>query len=481
MRSLTRTLSAAIAVWATASACTHDVTNASDLTHIVVLPRVVTLALHADTQFFAFGVRSNGDSGVVTPTWSADGGSITTSGRYTAPGTQGSYHVRALLNGLSDSAVVTAASVVIKLAVLPESTVVGPGGTIQFSAVGIDAQSDTTPATVAWSATSGVIDLNGHWTAPDTAVKATITGTNGALSAHAVVLVNVPSVVEPTFRAGVDTMMWSDDFSQYTSSANLFAGYNQSSQNGGSLNLDKAIFVNDSQSLRIDWDSAGCLGGNDANVHIEKSVGKLDLHKEWVASYYTRFSAGYMFYWSAGGCSRGVSAKELVSYASGQTLNGKWSIVAHAFGSNELATACPTIFQSGISSGLLWGFFLDGSDSGTAFPAASCASVAYPQHLAIGSKDPNSLVDGQWHHITVRTRKQSALDVGDGIVQMWVDGVLVMNYDGSDPSSLAYHKVFVRIQSGQYAPFWLAGIFNAGSPKAQSRWFDEIRFWYRPN
>src|SRR5690242_12235437 len=221
MRILTRTLFPALAVWATASACTHDVTNAPDLTHIVVLPRVVTLALHADTQFFAFGVRSNGDSGIVTPTWSTNGGSITATGRYTAPATQGSYFVTALLNGLRDSSAVTASSVVIKLAILPESTVVGPGAAVQFSAVGLDAQSDTTPATVAWSATSGTIDVNGHWTAPDTAVKATITGTNGALSGHAVVRVNVPSVVEPTFRAGVDTMMWSDDFSQYTSSANL--------------------------------------------------------------------------------------------------------------------------------------------------------------------------------------------------------------------------------------------------------------------
>ena len=125
----------------------------------------------------------------------------------------------------------------------------------------------------------------------------------------------------------------------------------------------------------------------------------------------------------------------------------------------------------------MWGLFIDNIEAGSSLKG----TIEYPQHLAIGTKDPTSLGDAAWHRITVRTRKQSAIDAGDGIIQMWVDGVLVMNYDGTDATSLAYHKVYIMTVAGQYSPFDLAGVFNAGSPQAQSRWYDNVRFWYRPN
>jgi len=155
------------------------------VSQLLVLPRVATIAPGTDTQFVALGIRANSETTVVAPTWSTSVGSISAAGRYSAPGAAGVAIVRANLNGLNDSALVTIQSPVVKLIVLPESVAVLTGDSVLFHAFGIDAAFDTTPATALWGASAGSMRVTGEWVAPGTAGSVTITATNGALSGHA--------------------------------------------------------------------------------------------------------------------------------------------------------------------------------------------------------------------------------------------------------------------------------------------------------
>lgn len=276
---------------------------------------------------------------------------------------------------------------------------------------------------------------------------------------------------EPVYNASIHTLAWSDTFESYAVGSPP-SGYSIDQSHGTvSVVTDKAFAG--TQSLKISFNNDGCLGGSDANVAIEKSIGTGDTHRDWIVTYETLWPVGYMFYWSAGGCSRGSSEKEWVNfYTSSPPFGGKWSLVAHNFSSSELAAAQPLDY-SGLAPGLMWCLFID-----TLEQTSTKSNIQYPQNNGRGSLDPNSLADGNWHRITIRTKKESGVDVGDGIVQMWVDGQIVINYDGTDTTSSAFNLVYVPSASGMYHPFIYVGIFNGGAPQAQSRWLDNGQSFY---
>jgi hypothetical protein len=80
------------------------------LAQVILKPASVTLATGTSKQFTAYGVNSVGDSVLVQVAFGATGGSITSSGLYTAGTTGGTYRVVASADGLADTAVVTLAT-----------------------------------------------------------------------------------------------------------------------------------------------------------------------------------------------------------------------------------------------------------------------------------------------------------------------------------------------------------------------------------
>ena len=70
------------------------------------------------------------------------------------------------------------------------------------------------------------------------------------------------------------------------------------------------------------------------------------------------------------------------------------------------------------------------------------SSAAYRAHTNKLNWNAAGIDDGNWHRITFHIYRESAVDAGDGIIQAWGDGRLVMDDDGSDPTSPAYHKVY---------------------------------------
>jgi hypothetical protein len=80
--------------------------TAPTLAAVILSPVSTSLSTGKTKQFAAYGLNSVGDSVAVAVTFGATGGSITSSGLYTAGSTAGAYRVVAQASGLSDTAVV---------------------------------------------------------------------------------------------------------------------------------------------------------------------------------------------------------------------------------------------------------------------------------------------------------------------------------------------------------------------------------------
>ena len=134
-------------------------------------------------------------------TWSATGGTVSTSGLYTAPATAGTYSVTATSQAdttKSASATVTVTTPpVVAVSISPVSAALLTGGTQQFTAT-VTGSSNTA---VTWLTTGGTVSTNGLYTAPATAGTYSVTATSQAdptVSATASVTVTSSSDDSPT-------------------------------------------------------------------------------------------------------------------------------------------------------------------------------------------------------------------------------------------------------------------------------------------
>ncbi|HEU4587396.1 MAG TPA: hypothetical protein VFS11_02025 [Gemmatimonadales bacterium] len=77
------------------------------LQSIVLTPATVSLQTGATQQFSASGKMSDGTTSAVSVTWTATGGTVSTTGLYTAGATAGTYRVIAASSGKADTSTVT--------------------------------------------------------------------------------------------------------------------------------------------------------------------------------------------------------------------------------------------------------------------------------------------------------------------------------------------------------------------------------------
>jgi hypothetical protein len=80
---------------------------ASVVSKVIMLPASATLAPSVNRQFSAFGRTAAGDSVSVSVVFTATGGTVTSSGLYTAGRTAGSYRIIANAGGLADTSTIT--------------------------------------------------------------------------------------------------------------------------------------------------------------------------------------------------------------------------------------------------------------------------------------------------------------------------------------------------------------------------------------
>ncbi len=145
------------------------------VTTVSVAPLSASL-LAGSTQQFMATVTGTTNTAV---TWSATGGSISSTGMFTAPMNGGSYTVKATsVADSTKSATATVSVTPVSVSISPINAVVAAGGTQQFNA----AASGTANTAVTWSLASGngTVSNAGLYTAPATAGSATVMATSVA-------------------------------------------------------------------------------------------------------------------------------------------------------------------------------------------------------------------------------------------------------------------------------------------------------------
>jgi Ice-binding-like len=191
----------AIAGLFTASCDVHGVSAPGTLAALSISPNPQLMAINGTQQFTAVGTDNAGATVVIVPAWTvaAGGGTIGTSGLFTAGTLPGSYlnTVTATIGGMSATAtVVVAAGPLATITVTPNPVTVQSATTQLFAAVGKDASNNVIPITPVWTVVNsgGAIDANtGNFTAGATAgtYNNTVNATSGAISGTATVTVTL--------------------------------------------------------------------------------------------------------------------------------------------------------------------------------------------------------------------------------------------------------------------------------------------------
>ncbi len=141
---------------------------------VILTPSSASLNTGATQQFAVNGQWSNGATTAPAVTYSATGGSVNSSGLYTAGNTAGSFRVIATQQGgsLADTSAITltAAPPVLQAVILtPSSASLNTGATQQFAVNGQWSNGATTAPAVTYSATGGSVNSSGLYTAGNTA------------------------------------------------------------------------------------------------------------------------------------------------------------------------------------------------------------------------------------------------------------------------------------------------------------------------
>ncbi len=175
------------------------------LTAVVLSPARATVQAGATRSFSVDGVWTNGGSGAPAVTYSATGGSVSSSGVFVAGPTAGTYRVVATQQGgrLADTSVVTVTAAPPQLTgvqVTPKGASVASGGTVQYGVDGVWTNGGSGAPAVTWSATGGSISSTGLFTAGSTAgtFRVIARQANGSLADTANVTV---AVTAPTLTA----------------------------------------------------------------------------------------------------------------------------------------------------------------------------------------------------------------------------------------------------------------------------------------
>ncbi|TMC55083.1 MAG: hypothetical protein E6J20_01180 [Chloroflexi bacterium] len=166
-----------------------SVVHVDPVAQIVVVPASTSVVTGGTQQFAAYGLRSTGDSVALSVVWSATGGTISSSGLYTAGAMPGGYVVTAMAGGLSGTATVTASSTPVDSVIVtpPDSVNLSVGSTQQFTAVVRDASGNVlTGRTVTWeTSNSAVATVSPSGLVTGVGVgSATITATSGGKKGH---------------------------------------------------------------------------------------------------------------------------------------------------------------------------------------------------------------------------------------------------------------------------------------------------------
>jgi hypothetical protein len=177
------------------------VSNAApQLTGVSINPSSAAVLAGASRQFGVTGTWSDGSNGVPLVTYSATGGTVSSSGLFTAGSTAGTFRVVATAQSavLADTATVTISvpvATLTSLTLTPGSAALLAGATRQFSVAGTWSDGSSTPPAVTYSATGGSVNASGLYTAGSAAgtYRVIAIQQGGTLADTSVITITVPA------------------------------------------------------------------------------------------------------------------------------------------------------------------------------------------------------------------------------------------------------------------------------------------------
>jgi hypothetical protein len=192
--------------------------------NISISPSQATVVVDSQIQFSA----TVGNAGNKSVTWGATGGSVDSTGLYTAPAAPGTCYVVVTSQADTSKTATAVITVVAPVVITPSSVTLAPAGTQTFSAV-MPATGDTS---MTWSitegATGGTIDGTGLYTAPIDATDGSVfhiiatSVTDPTKSATALVTILAPVAVSPqTANISINTTQQFTATVRATSSNNV--------------------------------------------------------------------------------------------------------------------------------------------------------------------------------------------------------------------------------------------------------------------
>jgi hypothetical protein len=143
----------------------------SPVVGLTIAPATASVATGGTRAFSAVATRQDNSTFVPSVSWTATGGTINSSGLYTAGSSAGTFRVVAVLQGgtLADTSTVTVVVPVLQsLSLSPASLSLVTGGSRQFTVTGQWSDGSTTAPAVTYSATGGTITAGGLYTAGNT-------------------------------------------------------------------------------------------------------------------------------------------------------------------------------------------------------------------------------------------------------------------------------------------------------------------------
>jgi len=261
-----------------ASSCTVTATSVADSSAsakaivtvtsvgVQITPSAPSIGTNQSLQFSA--TVTNASSQAVT--WTATGGTISSSGLYHAGSAAGSYSVTATsVSNPSSYATVTVTVNAISVSVTPTTATVVTSQTQQFLAK----VTGTSSTGVSWTTTGGTINSSGLLTAPATSGTITVTATSTVdttASASSTVTVVPPSSYFYDFSSGVPSN-WTPTTNESTPSGVKFLG-RISGTNTAQLVLD-SLTTHSSVTVTFDLFVIGAWGGIPSSATLGVSIG----------------------------------------------------------------------------------------------------------------------------------------------------------------------------------------------------------------
>jgi hypothetical protein len=168
---------------------------------IILVPETADVSAGGSVDFAVYGLTADGDSiGVDDVSYTAQGGTITSGGKFTAGGTAGTYRVIATSGGLADTSQVTVEGAEIDhVSLLPDVAASRPGEKTTFVSTVFNTLGEPVSEPVTYDATCGQVTATGVFTSPSNGSSCTVTATsNGKSSSTEVMpLISSPDVGRP--------------------------------------------------------------------------------------------------------------------------------------------------------------------------------------------------------------------------------------------------------------------------------------------